>query len=145
MFARFSINADVPTSMLRITMSGFYELPDIKRFVSALHVEHAKLRCKKNQHVTLVDIRDMKIQPQGSVEGFQSVLNDPALVSRRIAFVVEPGLARAQIQRAAAGRPAQYFSTIAGAEDWLLSDAPLAIADAAFLPPLTAAMRPLQA
>lgn len=144
MFARFSINADVPASMLRITMSGFFELPDIKRFVSMLRIEHTKLRCRKNQHVTLVDIRDMKIQPQGSVEGFQNVLNDPALVSRRIAFIVEPGLARAQIQRAAAGRPAMYFSTLAAAEAWLMSDA-IPIADVTCLPPLIAAMRVLPA
>lgn len=142
MLASFSIHADVPASMLRITMSGFFELPDIAQFAASLRSEHGMLRCGPNQHLTLVDMRGMKIQPQSSVDGFQHLLCNPATEGRRIAFVVEAGLARAQIQRAASTRNARYFSMVTAAEQWLTSDAPVPVAAPAMLSTPVAAMRP---
>lgn len=133
MEASFSIQADPRTSLLWITIGGFFGLSDIERFAGARDTELRRLRCGANQHLTLIDMRNMKIQTQGSVEAFGRLLNDRASASRRLAFVVAVGLARSQIQRAAAGRGAGYFSTVEEAEAWLQrSEA------AAFLPSLKA-------
>ena len=68
------------------------------------------LRCRQNEHLTLVDIREMDIQAQDSVVAFQRVLTDPSKTSKRLAFVVARSLARMQIKRAADSRDARYFS-----------------------------------
>ncbi len=109
-------------SLVWITIGGFFELHDIERFAAARDAEHRRLRCGPNQHLTLVDMRQMQIQKQGSVEAFTRLLGDPSFISRRLAFVVSVGLARSQIQRAAAGRDARFFSSMEDAEAWLQRD-----------------------
>ncbi len=131
MEAAFSIDVDASRSLVRIEMSGFFAVEDIVRFVAARDQAHRLLKCAPNGHVTLVDIRGMKIQSQDSVESFKHVLNNPKFASRRLAVVVAQSLARMQIKRAASERDAQYFDSIEGAESWLLApdaaptDAPL--------------------
>lgn len=120
MTAHFLIQVDVPRALVRITMSGFFDAAAIARFVAARDAAHALLTCGANAHVTLVDIRDMDIQAQGSVAEFRAVLADPRHASRRLGFVVARSLARSQIRRAAADRAACYFETIEQAEAWLL-------------------------
>jgi hypothetical protein len=130
MEAAFSIDVDASQSLVRIVMSGFFAMEDIVRFVAARDQAHHLLNCAPNAHVTLVDIRGMKIQSQDSVESFKHVLNNPKFASRRLAIVVAQSLARMQIKRAASDRDAYYFDSIEGAEAWLLApDA--ATADAA--------------
>jgi hypothetical protein len=121
MEAAFSIDVDGSRSLVRIVMSGFFSVEDIVRFVAARDRAHQLLNCGLNAHVTLVDIRGMKIQSQDSVESFKHVLNNPKFASRRLAIVVAQSLARMQIKRAASEREAQYFDSIEGAEAWLLA------------------------
>lgn len=120
--ASFSITVDVPHSLVRITMSGFFEADDIAAFVKARDAAHQQLLSAPNQHVTLVDIREMQIQAQDSVAAFQRVLANPAIRSRRLAFVVARSLARLQVQRAADARDAVYFADVAEAERWLFDE-----------------------
>ncbi|VVT13045.1 conserved hypothetical protein [Sphingomonas sp. EC-HK361] len=120
--ADFSIVVDPQQSLVRITLAGFFEADEIARFTQARNTAHRQLLSAPNQHVTLVDIRDMQIQAQDSVAAFQRVLADPASQSRRIAFVVARSLARLQAQRAAADRGAAYFADVAEAERWLLDE-----------------------
>lgn len=114
-----SIVVDAATSIVRITMAGFFEQADIDRFLDARNAAHAQLRCGPNQHLTLVDVIDMKIQSKESVATFARVLGDPMFASRHLAFAVGPTLARAQIQRAAASRAAMFFPSLQEAEQWL--------------------------
>lgn len=124
MDATFSVAADPALSLVRITVGGFFQPDDIRRFGEQRDREHARLRCAPNQHLTLVDMRAMRIQSQEGVDGFGQLLANPAHRSRRIAFVVEATLARMQIKRAAAGRDdAMYFRDPAEAEAWLLGTA----------------------
>jgi hypothetical protein len=119
----FSIDVDVPRSLVRITMSGFFEPEDIGRFVAARDLAHRQLTCGRNEHLTLVDIRGMHIQSQESVGQFAKLLGNPQFASKCIAFVVTQSLARMQIQRAAAGRGAGFFiDDPVAAEQWLLAD-----------------------
>ena len=120
MKAEYDIDVDIAHDLVRITMSGFFSEREIADFVDARNRAHALLRCGPHEHVTLVDIRHMRIQSQESVVQFQKVLNNPERTSRRLAFVTAQSLARLQVRRAADGREARYFSDPAEAEAWLL-------------------------
>ena len=116
----FFIDVDPSRNLIRITMSGFFSPDDVNRFIEARDNAHRQLRCGPNEHLTLVDIRDMHIQSQDVVEAFATLLSKPECRSKRIAFVVTQSLARLQIKRAASGRGAGYFNEdAAAAESWV--------------------------
>ncbi len=67
-------------------------------------------------------MREMMIQSQDAILGFQRVLNNPATQSKRIAIVTSKTLARMQVERAAERRDVQYFTgEPAEARKWLLA------------------------
>lgn len=124
MSATFSVTCDPDRDLIRITMAGFFAPRDIATFLAQRREAHARLRCGPNRHLTLNDVRGMKIQPQQAVAAFQEMLADPAYRSRRLAFIVAPTLARGQLARALAGRAdAALFEDPAEAEAWLLGPA----------------------
>ncbi|MES2054618.1 MAG: hypothetical protein V4564_01650 [Pseudomonadota bacterium] len=118
----FSIDVDPSRDLIRIRMSGFFTPARIGDFLAARRAAHARLRCGPNQHVTINDLREMKIQSQDVVGHFHSVLADPAYRSRRLAFVVASSLARMQLIRAIGSRSAQCFTDPGEAEAWLFED-----------------------
>lgn len=120
MSAEYSITVDPGRDLVRIRMAGFFAPEDIAAFVQARNAAHAQLTCAPNQHVTINDIRDMKIQPQQSVDGFRAILADPRYRSRKLAFVVSATLARTQVMRALDRREARCFDDTWSAEAWLL-------------------------
>jgi hypothetical protein len=120
MTAAFIFNVDEVASLVRVTMGGFFSPSDIADFRKARDEAHMRLRCGPNQHVTLIDIRSMKIQSQEAVAEFQKLFAERRQRSRRIAIVVSSSLSRTQVKRAAAGRDAGYFQDPAEAEAWLL-------------------------
>ncbi|MDB5692783.1 MAG: hypothetical protein JWO81_1846 [Alphaproteobacteria bacterium] len=117
---RFSFQVDPARDLVRIAMSGLFTLDDIAAFADARHRAHCKLRCPANEHVTLNDIRQLKIQPQEVVAAFREMLAAPNYRSRRLAFVAGPTLARNQLIRALGGRDARCFDDPVTAEAWLL-------------------------
>lgn len=121
MSATFSIHAEPDRDLVRITMGGLFSPEDIADFYKAREAAHARLTCGPNQHFTITDLREMKIQPQDSVAGFQRLLGAPEYRSRRLAFVIGRTLARSQLQRALTGRGAdtRCFDTVEEAEAWL--------------------------
>ena len=125
MSATFSIHAEPERDLVRITMAGLFTPEDIADFYKARDVAHAKLKCRRNEHLTINDLRGMKIQPQESVAGFQQMLGAPEYRSRRLAFVIGRTLARSQLQRALANRgpDTRCFDTVAEAEAWLFHGA----------------------
>jgi len=122
MSAEYSIEVEPQRDLVRIRMGGFFTPEDIKGFLEARRVAHRGLSCRPNQHLTINDIRDMKIQSQDIVDGFRALLADPAYRSRRLAFVVGPTLARTQLVRALASRTARCFEDFWSAEAWLFAD-----------------------
>lgn len=122
MEARFSFHVDPARDFVHVVLAGFFSLDAVARFAAVRDVEMTKLRCGRNRHVTLVDIRDMKIQSQDSVNDFQRVLSNPQTRGRAIAFVVAQSLARQQALRVAAGRNAAWFDTMEAAERWLFDE-----------------------
>jgi hypothetical protein len=121
MSANYSIEADPARNLVRIRMSGFFNDDDIRGFLEARRVAHAQLTCARNAHVTINDIRDMKIQSQEIVDAFREMLAAPDYRSRRLAFIVSPTLARTQLMRAVAGRNARCFEDSWAAESWLFA------------------------
>ena len=120
MSERFAIDVDPSRNLVRIRMSGFFSRADIAAFLEARRVAHRRLDCPPNAHVTLNDVREMKIQSGDIVERFRAMLADPEYRSRRLAFVVAPTLARMQLERAAGAREARFFEDMSEAEAWLL-------------------------
>lgn len=123
MSANFTIDVDPARDLVRISMAGLFEPEDIERFLEARRLAHARLVCPPNCHVTLNDVREMKIQPQHSVAAFRDMLAAPQYRSRRLAFVVAPTLAKMQLMRAAEGRNVRFFDDVADAEAWLFDHA----------------------
>lgn len=128
MSAEFSIEVEPERDLVRIAMAGFFTPADIAGFLEARRRAHLALHCGANQHLTINDLRGMKIQPQESVAAFQKMLGAPEYRSRRLAFVIGPTLARTQLSRALSGRDARCFSTMIEAEAWLFSGESRAVA-----------------
>lgn len=123
MNASFSFNVDRARDLVRIQMAGLFARADIGAFLEARRRAHAELACGPNQHLTLNDLRGMKIQSQEGVAMFREMLADPAYRSRRLAFVASQTLARSQLMRALDGRDARCFDNVEEAEAWLLDEA----------------------
>lgn len=122
---KFSIVADRSRGLIRIVMTGLFTLDDVRDFYEQRRAAHAALDLPKNAHLTLNDVRELKILPQDTLAAFCDMLADPDHHSRRLAFVVSPTLVRAQVIRAIAGRAdARCFDDPANAEAWLLQSAP---------------------
>lgn len=122
MNASFSFQVDRARDLIRIQMAGLFTPPDIKAFLEERQVAHAQLGCGPNRHLTLNDVRQMKIQTQEIVAAFRYMLSDPAYKSRRLAFVAAPTLARGQLLRALQDRAARCFETVEAAEAWLFAE-----------------------
>ena len=120
MSAHFSFQVDPARDLVRITMAGLFTPDDIAAFEEARREAHSKLSCPPNAHLTLNDLRELKIQPQDVVAGFREMLSAPHYRSRRLAFVCGPTLARNQLTRALANRDARCFDDPVSAEAWLL-------------------------
>src|ERR1700741_3543919 len=123
MDASYSFRVDPALDLVRITMSGMFTPGDIAGFLDARRRAHAELSCAPNRHVTLNDLRGMKIQSQEVVYAFRGMLSAPAFRSRRLAFVAAQTLARSQLLRALDGRDARCFDDVDAAEAWLFAEA----------------------
>ncbi len=122
MSAKFSIHADHACGLIRITMAGLVTLDDVASFYAERARAHEELGLPKNMHLTLNDVRDLKILPQPTLAAFVEMLADPEYHSRKLAFVVAPTLVRGQVARAIGERPnARCFTEMVDAEEWLLA------------------------
>jgi hypothetical protein len=122
MDAQFSFRVDRARGLIRITMSGLFTIDAIDDFLRARAKAPAELGLLPNQHLTINDLRGMKIQTQEVVAAFRDMLAAPEYRSRRLAFVAGPTLARSQLMRALSGRDARCFEDPAVAEAWLLAE-----------------------
>jgi hypothetical protein len=121
MEAEFSFQIDRAWGLVRIRMSGLFTPGDIAAFLEARRRAHDELGCAPNRHLTLNDVRGMKIQSQDVVAAFRAMLADPAFRSRRLAFAAAQTLARSQLMRALDGREARCFEQVEDAEAWLFA------------------------
>lgn len=122
MSEKFHFEIDRARGLVRITMSGFYEPEDVAAFVEARKKAHAELGLAPNAHITLNDLRGMKVQSQETVRAFQAILTAPEYRSRKLAFVVDRNLAAMQLDRTLVARDAQIFTDTASAERYLFAE-----------------------
>ena len=122
MDAHYSFEVDQAGSLIRIRMSGLFTLADVDAFLRDRREAHAQLGCAPNQHLTVNDVRGMKIQLPEVVTAFRDLLAAPEYRSRRLAFVASRTLARSQLMRALSYRDARCFEDMASAEAWLFAD-----------------------
>jgi hypothetical protein len=119
MAPEIEVNVDPALDLVFVRLAGFFGPDDVARFVKVRNEAHYRLRCEQNQHLTLADIRDIKVQAQDIVALFGTVLSSPAHQSRKLAFVTASTLSRSQVRRAAEGRGARFFPDERSARDWL--------------------------
>jgi hypothetical protein len=123
MSASFNYDVDPARDLVRLTMSGFFHRQDILALTTARAEAYRQLDCAPNAHVTLIDVRGLKIQSQESMDAFGAMLGVREYRSRRLALVLAQTLARTQVERVLASRPGVAgFSDPAAALAWLLED-----------------------
>jgi hypothetical protein len=122
MHPRFSISLDPSRDLVTIVMTGLLVAGDVADFFEARRKVHARLRCASGRHVTLTDVRALKILPRETVDAFTQLLAHPQSRARRLAFVVAPTLLRGQLTRMLAGRDCRLFSDPVEAEAWLMAE-----------------------
>lgn len=119
--AEYIISVDPTLDLVRIRLAGFFTEDTVARFLEDRRVAFKQLRCGRNQHMTLTDVREMSIQSQDVVQSFAEMLSDPLYRSRRLAFIVASTLARTQLKRAVGDRDAEVFLDPVAAEEWVLA------------------------
>lgn len=117
---RFTISVE-PPDLVRMEMGGFFSEDDIRAFRQVLDLKLRALRCPPNAHLSLVDVRAMKIQRQEIVAAFAGLVGHPEVRSKRLAFVTGSSLARMQTRRLTDRPGVAFFTDIAQAEAWLKS------------------------
>lgn len=121
---KYSFSLDRDRGLVRITMQGFYGLKDVAGFFEARRRAHMELGLPPNAHLTLNDLRGMKIQAQAVIEAFQQGLAVPGEKARKLAIVVDAAMARGQANRAINASDTRYFTDVESAEAWLFADVP---------------------
>lgn len=115
----FSVTTDPARKLLRVILSGFFDLQDVAAVEVKKRAALVKLGCAQNEHITLVDVSACKLQPQDVVRAFKVAISDPRYMSRRIAFVTGSSLSRMQVRRMLDRDDAAFFDTVDAAEAWL--------------------------
>lgn len=119
---KFTFFLDRDRGLVRISMHGFYGREDVDAFFEARRKAHAELGLPRNAHITLNDLRGMKIQAQEVIQAFQKGLAVPEEKARKLAIVVDAAMARGQATRAINSPDTHYFTDIESAEAWLFED-----------------------
>lgn len=104
MSAHYSFRVDRTRGLVRIAMGGFFSHDDIAGLREARRKAHRALGCAPNAHVTLGDLRGMKIQAPDIVEAFRELLGESDYRPRRLAVILGETLFQGQARRALAGR-----------------------------------------
>lgn len=115
----FGITVEHDICLVRLTMGGFFDQETIVRMRDELMSVVASLPCPRNEHVTLCDIREMKIQSQERVADFTRLVGSEEIRSRRLAFVTGASLARLQARRLTNREGVSFFSDPSEALMWL--------------------------
>lgn len=119
---KFTFTLDRERGLVRIRMGGFWTLRDVDAFFVARRRAHAELGLPRNAHMTLNDLRGMKIQAQHVIEIFQKGLAVPEEKARKLAIVVDAVMARGQANRAINASDTRYFTDVESAEAWLFAE-----------------------
>ncbi len=118
MSATYKIRVDRERRLFSLTLTGFFEVNEVAALLEDVRAAVASFP-QANQHVTLCDVSECKLQPQEVIGAFQAHLSEARFRSRRLAFVTGASLARMQVRRLLERGHARCFDTVAEAEAWL--------------------------
>lgn len=119
---KFTFRIDRKRGLVRIEMHGFYELEDVADFFNARRKAHLELGLPRNRHITLNDLRGMKVQRQEVIEAMRVGLAVPEEKARKLAIIVDAAMAKGQAARAIDSADTRYFADVESAEAWLFED-----------------------
>ena len=122
MAAEFSVTVEPERDLIRLVLSGFFEAEDARAFDQQRQAGMRRLRCRPNQHLTLIDISTLKILSQDVLPLFGDILADPRTHARRLVFVTGGSLAKILIRRLPKRPGGGVFAPTAAAEGWLFAE-----------------------
>lgn len=117
--ASYTVTAHPERDLIRITLAGFFDMAGFADFARARDAAYARLRCAPNQHDTLVDVRDLKIQARDIFEAFRAMVANGTIRARRLALVTGDTAIRIQVRRLIDRDDIRCFADLAAAEAWL--------------------------
>lgn len=125
MEAAYAVRVDSAHRLVDVTMGGYFSAEDLGWAGEQVRAAIQSLGGDAGRHVTLYDLRGMKVVPPAAVDALcRTITSDAvrAIWARRIAYVVGSALARQQVKRIAALREGTgIFEDRQAALDWLLA------------------------
>ena len=121
MSASYNIAVDRFRKLLEVTLTGFFSPADAGRVIQEIRESISGLPGPANSHVTLVDVRQLKLQPQDVIAAVAGQIANPRYRSRRLAFVVGSSVARMQVRRLLIRDEVGVFEDPDEAKRWLAS------------------------
>ncbi|HEX8415552.1 MAG TPA: hypothetical protein VF637_16980 [Sphingomicrobium sp.] len=115
----FEITVDVASRLVRLKVGGLFTLDDVQAFAAEQRAAYAKLGTARGRHRTLCDVSECKIQLQEVFAAFRQLLDDPWLMSERMAFVTGRSPAKMQVRRLISRDTCRFFDGVREAEQWL--------------------------
>ena len=76
MAATYHVNIDRPRSLLRLSLSGFFDRSTLDRFVAERNAAVVRLGCRPNRHVTLCDLTTCQLSSPEIVADLDETLGD---------------------------------------------------------------------
>ena len=112
--------------IITLRMAGVLSMEEALACAAAKEAEVERLGPPYDLHSTLVDIRDLRVQPQEILAIFTNFVAATRHKSRKIAIVGGEGTARMQFRRIAERAPLRdgmrFFTDVREARDWLDRD-----------------------
>ena len=119
----FEVKTNRPERLVSLRMSGDFDLESARACAAAKEAAVDSLGPPYEDHSTLLDIRDFRVQPQQIFAIFTNFVRTTKRKSRKIAIVGGEGTARMQFRRVAEREPLRddmrFFTEIGAARMWL--------------------------
>lgn len=123
----FEVETNHSERMIFLRLEGVLSIDEAHACAAAKEAAVESLGPPYDDHSTLLDIRDLRLQPQEIFAIFTNFVATTKHKSRKIAIVGGEGTARMQFRRVAERAPLRddmrFFTEAGEARSWLLGDA----------------------
>jgi hypothetical protein len=131
----FDVEIDQTHRLITLRMSGVLSVAEAHSCAAAKEAAVESLGPPYDEHSTLLNISELRLQPQDVFAIFTSFVATTEHKSRKIAIVTGEGTARMQFRRVAERAPLRddmrLFAAGNAARAWLMEDAPRSMCAAA--------------
>ena len=119
----FEIETSQADRIISVRMIGGFDMESARACAAAKEAAVDSLGPPYDDHSSLVDVRDLRVQPQDIFAIFTSFVARTRHKSRKIAIVGGEGTARMQFRRVAEREPLRdnmrFFTALREAREWL--------------------------